>query len=78
MKKIVEIDAKEGLESLIGEEVLLMCANYFYAGKLVGVNRTVVKLTLARVVYDTGAWDKKQWSDAQKHSEKSLDLSWSR
>ena len=25
------------LEALLGENVLLMCANYFYAGKLVGV-----------------------------------------
>ena len=66
MKKIVEIDTKEGLESLLGEEVLLMCANYFYAGKLVGVNRSVVKLSNARLVYETGTWDKAAWADAQK------------
>jgi hypothetical protein len=65
MKKIVEIDANEGLPSLLGEQVLLMCANYFYAGKLTGINKTCVRLDEAKIVYDTGAWDKTAWDDAQ-------------
>jgi hypothetical protein len=65
MKAIVEIKG-EGLEKLLGEEVILFCANYFYAGKLAGVNKTFVKLAEPRIVYETGAWDKATWLDAQK------------
>jgi hypothetical protein len=67
MKKIVsvtEVDG-EGLESLMGELVLLMCMNYNYAGKLVGVNSTCVLLEDASVVYETGPWSDKKWKDAQ-------------
>jgi hypothetical protein len=65
MKKIVEVDAKEGLELLLGERVILLCLNYFYAGKLVGVNRTCVKLEDVSVVYETGEWGAPKWKDAQ-------------
>lgn len=66
MKEYVEIDAKAGLESLLGERVLLMCLNYFYAGKLVGVNRTCVLLHDASIVYETGEWGAPEWKSAQK------------
>ena len=66
MRKIVEIDPKAGLESLLGERVLLLCLNYFYAGKLVGVNRTCVLLHDVSIVYETGEWGAPNWKDAQK------------
>ena len=50
MKKlvnVVEVDG-EGLVSLLGENVILFCMNYFYAGKLAGVNSDTVKLRTAR------------------------------
>jgi len=53
MKMIVEEASGEGLESLLGEYVALWCMNYIYAGKLVGVNERDVKLTDAKVVYET-------------------------
>ena len=65
MRKIVEIDANEGLPSLLGEQVILLCANYFYAGKLVGVNKTQLALENASIVYETGAWSDAKWKDAQ-------------
>lgn len=65
MKAIVQIE-NEGLESLLGERVLLMCAGYFYEGKLVGVNDTFVKLDDAAIVYSTGPWSDKSYSDIQK------------
>lgn len=66
MKKLVECDAhEEGLLGLIGERVTLFCMNYFYTGKLVGVNDTCVKLEDAGVVYETGPFDEKQWKDEQ-------------
>ena len=65
MKKIIECDQKNGLESLLGERVLLMCLNYFYVGKLMGVNRTCVMLHDASIVYETGDWSASSWKDAQ-------------
>ncbi len=64
MKKLVEV-TDEGLESLMGETVTLFCMNYFYTGQLVGVNDTCVKLDSPKIVYDTGDWSNKEWSDAQ-------------
>ena len=65
MKRIVESSEKDGLDSLIGEQVILLCSNYFYAGKLVGVNKTCVALLDARIVYETGEWSASSWKDAQ-------------
>ena len=64
MKKIVEV-SDEGLEGLMGETVTLFCMNYFYTGELIGVNATCVKLGSPKIVYDTGEWSSKEWSDAQ-------------
>lgn len=64
MKKIVEV-SDEGLEGLLGEVVTLLCMNYFYTGKLVGVNDTCVRLDDPKIVYETGAWGDKDWCDAQ-------------
>jgi hypothetical protein len=66
MKKIVEIDEKDGLESLLGERVILLCLNYFYVGKLTSVSRTCALLEDASIVYETGQWNAKTWKDAQK------------
>jgi len=65
LQTVVEVDG-EGLKALMGEQVLLMCTNYFYAGKLVGVNDTCVKLEDPSIVYDTGAFSSGAWSDAQR------------
>jgi hypothetical protein len=65
MKKLIEVN-DEGLEGLLGETVTLFCMNYFYTGKLTGVNDSCVKLEDPSIVYETGEWSKKDWSDAQK------------
>ena len=65
MKKIVEV-SDEGFEGLLGETVTLFCMNYFYTGKLVGVNKTCVLLEDPSIVYDTGEWSSKNWDDVQK------------
>jgi hypothetical protein len=44
MKMIIENNTAEGLEALLGEQVVLLCACYIYSGKLVGVNTSCVKL----------------------------------
>lgn len=68
MKKLVEVTEVngEGFEALMGEQVLLLCANYFYTGKLIGVNENVVCLENPSIVYETGAWTDKGYADAQK------------
>ena len=66
MKKLVEICDGEGLQKLLGETVTLLCMNYFYTGKLVGVNQSCVLLRDPKIVYETGSWDKKDWQDAQE------------
>ena len=67
MKQIVtvtEIDG-EGLEALLGQNILLFCLNYIYTGKLVGVNASFVKLEGAQIVYETGPFSDKTFKDSQ-------------
>ena len=66
MKKIVEQVDNEGLESLLGERVILLCANYFYTGTLIGVNESCVMLDDAAIVYETGPWGTGKFKDEQK------------
>lgn len=63
MKKLVSVIEVEGegLTALLGEQVLLFCMNYFYTGKLVGVNQTCVQLENASIVYETGKLDSKKF-----------------
>ena len=68
-KKVVEAciveEENEGLVALLGQTVTFFCAVYIYTGKLVGVNKTCVKLESPKIVYETGAFDNKTWKDAQ-------------
>lgn len=57
---------EEGLEALLGEKVILLCANYFYLGKLVGINNTCVKLEDPSLIYETGSWANKMYSNVEK------------
>ncbi len=65
MKMIVTEVENEGLESLMGQRVTLFCGAYIYTGKLIGVNKTCVKLENAGIVYDTGCFTDKEWEDYQ-------------
>lgn len=68
MKKLVEVMEVEGegLTKLLGEQVILFCGNYFYAGKLAGVNTDCVLLENGGIVYETGSFTDKNWKDFQK------------
>ena len=69
MMKIVEVVEVEGegLLSLLGKKVLLLCGNYFYSGTLAGVNTHDVLLSDAAIVYETGPWTSaKTFKDEQK------------
>jgi hypothetical protein len=69
LKKAKKIEVQEveaaGLLSLLGERVLLMCANYFYEGILEGVDEEDALLADAGIVYETGKWSEKNWADRQ-------------
>ena len=65
MKKLIE-ESEEGLIKLMGERVTLLCCRYIYTGKLVGVNEDCVLLENAGIVYETGEWTSKDWSDYQE------------
>ena len=65
MKKLIKEVEGEGLESLLGEYVVIFCSNYHYSGKLVGVNTVDILLEDAAIVYETGGLCDKQFKDAQ-------------
>jgi len=65
MKKIIEQVEGEGLEALLGEQVVLFCANYIYSGKLLGVNADDILLENPKVVYETGELTANSFTDAQ-------------
>lgn len=66
MRKIIEVTDAQGLDALLGEQVLLLCSSYFYTGKLTGVNETFVELENPSIVYETGEWSRKGYTDVQK------------
>jgi len=65
--KVVSVTevSEEGLEALLGEQVLIFCVNYIYAGLLTGVNSTCIKLDSAKIVYETGPFNSPSYKDAQ-------------
>jgi hypothetical protein len=63
--EVFEVEG-EGLASLLGERVLLMCANFYYEGVLEGINEECVLLSDPGIVYATGAWLEKAWRDRQQ------------
>jgi len=64
LKEVVEVP-NEGLVSLLNENVLIFCMNYFYYGKLVGVNDTCLKLEKCHQIFETGAFNEKTFKDKQ-------------
>lgn len=66
MKKLVTEVENEGLVKLMGRKVILLCANYFYTGTLIGLNESCVLLENPAIVYETGDWTDKSYKDEQK------------
>jgi len=65
MRKLITEVESEGLEKLLGQTVTLFCMNYFYNGKLVGVNDTCVLLSEPKIIYETGKFSDSNWKDIQ-------------
>lgn len=68
MKVFVETKevADEGMPSLLGQNIEVFCGIYIYAGRLVGVNTTCIKLANPHIVYETGGFLDKKYKDAQQ------------
>ena len=64
LKEVIEVE-NEGLISLLNENILVMCGNYFYYGKLIGVNDTCIKIEKCHQVFETGAFTDKTFKDKQ-------------
>ena len=64
LKEVIEVP-DEGFVSLLNQNVLVMCGNYFYFGKLVGVNETCIKIEKCHQVFETGAFTEKSFKDKQ-------------
>ena len=65
LREVAEVSG-EGFESLLGQTVTIFALNYIWAGKLVGVNETQVKLENVHIVYETGSFTEPKYKDAQK------------
>jgi len=65
LQNVVEVK-EEGFLALIGKNVEVFCGIYIYAGKLVGVNTTCIKLENPHIVYETGGFLDKKYKDAQQ------------
>lgn len=62
----VEDIKAEGLLALLQKPVLLLCANYFYTGTLIGVNDDCVLLKDPSLVYETGKWNTPGYTTVEK------------
>jgi len=65
MKVLVDSVDNEGLEAFLGKPICIYCLSYIYAGVLVGVNSSCVKLSEAGIVYETGPFSEAGWKDFQ-------------
>lgn len=62
-EEVLEETGQAYYESLMGTRPILYCANFFYTGKIIGVNGLGVLLgNDASIVYLTGAHDSKKFS----------------
>ena len=68
MRKLVRVQEVEGqgMEALLGQKVTFFCLNYIYHGELIGVNTTDILLKDAFLVFDTGEFQKKGFTNAEK------------
>ena len=64
LNNVVEVSG-EGIASFLGQNVMLFCSNYIYAGTVVEVTASYVKLTDACIVYETGAYTDVGYKDVQ-------------
>ena len=65
MKKLIIEEKNEGLTKLLGEKITLLCLNYIYTGKLIGVNDDCILLEDPSIVFETGCFKEKEYKNVQ-------------
>ncbi len=65
LKEVIEVE-NEGMIALLNKQVLIICNNYFYYGKLIGVNDSCVKIETPYKVFETGPYSDKTFKDCQR------------
>lgn len=64
--QVIEVPG-EGLVGLLGKQVFIFTAGYFFTGLLSGVNSDDILLENPSIVYETGPWTSApKWADSQK------------
>jgi hypothetical protein len=53
-------------ENYVGDDVMFMCMNYFYRGKLVSTTKDTLLIEDPSIVYETGKWSDKEYEDQQR------------
>ena len=59
-------DQNAGLESLLGQHIVVWCTSFIYSGKLVGYDTTLLHLQEAVIVYETGAHNATTFNRAEE------------
>jgi len=65
MKKLVEIDSLNALETLMGQSITVFCANYFYTGLLTAVDNQAITIDDPKIIYETGDFNDSAWKNAE-------------
>ncbi len=65
-KKVTTRKVATGLESLLGQNILIFGLNYIYTGKLTGVDAHSILLSDPSIVYETGPFTQRGYGDVQK------------
>ena len=65
MRRIIEDKDISEFDNLLGKNVLVLCLNYFYFGKLIGANSSFIELEESQIVYETGKFSNKKWEQAE-------------
>jgi hypothetical protein len=59
------VDVEGGYITMLDKEVYVICTSYAYTGTLSGVNNTFLEISNPSIVYDSGPWTAKKFSDVQ-------------
>ena len=68
------IEGEGGPVTMLGKTVYVACTSYAYTGVLSGANDKFIELSDPKIVYETGAWNSKDWKDAQSLPSKSATI----
>lgn len=65
MKKIIDNDLENIIDSYMGGVVTIFACRYIYTGKLIKIDEKNLVLENCKIVYETGDFADNKWIDAQ-------------